>query len=314
MNSVVDITLPVFGIALLGYFATRLKFFSAEAGTGLARFVFDFAIPALLVRTFANADLPSALPINYLLSYYIPVALFYVLGMLLAAKVYGRPLAGQAITGFSCCYGNGILLGLPLVLLTFGDEASIPYFILLSMHALTLFTTVTVLLEVSRNRDANILRKVGNVLLGLLKNPILIGIVCGIALNRLHIEIPTSIDTALRYFQNAVAACSLFALGVSMTRYRIAGQLTQSIVVTITKNLGLPLIVYLSCSMVFGMSAHWTFVAVLLAAQPTGVNAYIFAERYNTAQALTTTTVFISTALSLITLPTLLYLRESGVL
>jgi hypothetical protein len=72
--------------------------------------------------------------------------------------------------------------------------------------------------------------------------------------------------------------------------------------------------VYFTCSQVFSLSPHWTFVAVLLAAQPTGVNAYLFAERYSSAQALAlaTTTVFLSTAFSLLALPVLLYLREVG--
>jgi len=68
--------------------------------------------------------------------------------------------------------------------------------------------------------------------------------------------------------------------------------------------------VYFTCSQVFSLSPHWTFVAVLLAAQPTGVNAYLFAEHYSSAQALATTTVFLSTAFSLLVLPVLLYLRE----
>jgi hypothetical protein len=46
------------------------------------------------------------------------------------------------------------------------------------------------------------------------------------------------------------------------------------------------------------------------------VNAYLFAERYSSAQAqalaLATTTVFLSTAFSLLALPVLLYLREVG--
>ncbi|MEM7294867.1 MAG: AEC family transporter, partial [Pseudomonadota bacterium] len=189
METVTEIVTPVFGIGLLGYFATRLGWFSAEAGAGLARFVFNFAIPALLVRTFANTELPDTLPLDLLGAYYLPVAIFYVGGMLLARSVFHRPLAGQTITGFSSSYGNGVMLGLPLMLLIFGDTASLPYFILLSVHALSLFTTTTVLLEFDRHRDARIANVTANVLLGLIRNPILIGIVTGITLNFLNMPL-----------------------------------------------------------------------------------------------------------------------------
>jgi malonate transporter len=309
---VLEISIPVFGIGLLGYLATRLGWFSAQAGEGLAKFVFDFAIPGLLLRTFANADLPANLPLDLVGAYYLPVALVYLLGMLLAKHVFTRPFGGQVITGFSATYGNAVMLGLPIVLLTLGDEASLPYFILLSMHALSLFTITTVMLEYSRHRDASRLKMVGKIFLGLLKNPILIGIVAGITLNRIGLPLSGAIDTTVAYLQNAVAACSLFALGASMTKYHIGGQIKQSIVVTMVKNICLPVVVYLSCTQVFELSPHWTFIAVLMAAQPTGINAFIFAERYNTAQALASTTVFLSTNFSLLTIPALLYLYEIG--
>ena len=312
MNSVFEITVPVFGIGLLGYLATRLGLFSAQAGEGLARFVFDFAIPALLLRTFANADLPADMPLDLLASFYLPVAVFYLLGMLIASRLFDRPFAGQVITAFSFCYGNAVLLGLPLVLLTLGDAASLPYFILLSVHALSLFTVTTVLLEFSRHRESSVLKMIGGICLGLFKNPILLGIVIGLSLNYLDMPLTGAVDTLAGYMQNAVAACSLFALGVSMTKYRVAGQLGQSIAVIAAKNVGLPVCVYLSCTLLFDLSSHWTFVAVLMAAQPTGVNAYLFAERYRTAQALATTSVFLSTAFSLLTIPVILFFYQNG--
>ena len=312
MSSVLDITLPVFGVGLLGYFVTRCGLFSAQAGEGLARFVFDFAIPLLLLRTFANGDLPSALPLDLITGYYLPVAVFYLLGMLIAKTVFARPFDGQAITGFSFCYGNAVLLGLPLVLSMMDNDQALPYFMLLSLHGLSLFTIVTVMLECSRRRDASLPKMIGNVLLGLLKNPILLGIGIGITLNRLGWPLSGTLDTVAEYFQSAVTACSLFALGALLTKYRIAGQFRQSLVVVMAKNIALPVCVYVSCTQIFALPDHWVFIAVLMAAQPTGVNAYLFAERYKSAQALATTTVFLSTALSMLTIPALLYLRESG--
>jgi hypothetical protein len=189
LSNVLEITLPVFGIGFLGYLATRLGWFSAQAGEGLARFVFDFAIPALLLRTFANADLPDDMPLDLIGSYYLPVAGFYLLGMVIAWQFFARPLSGQAITGFSISYGNVVLLGLPLVLLILGDKGSLPYFILLSIHALSLMTVTTVLLESSRHRDANPIHVIYRVFLSLLKNPILLGIVGGITLNQLNLPL-----------------------------------------------------------------------------------------------------------------------------
>jgi len=303
---------PVFGIALLGYIATRTGHFTAQSGEGLARFVFDFAIPALLLRTFANADLPGDLPLDLIGAYYLPVAILYLIAMFVGRRMFLRNIGGQVITAFSFCYGNAVMLGLPLVLLTVGDEQALPYFILLSLHSLSIFTVTTVLLETSRHRDASLRKMIGKVLLGLLKHPLLLGIVGGIVLNRLHMPLTGALDTAAAFLQNSVAACSLFALGSAMTKYGFVGQLKQSLVVVIAKNLVLPAMVYVSCHTIFALSAQWTFIAVLMASLPTGINAYLFSERYNTAQALATTSVFLSTSFSLLSIPVLLFFYQTG--
>ncbi len=313
MNDVLEISIPVFGIGLLGYLSTRFNYFSAQAGEGLARFVFDFAIPALLLRTFANAELPDDLPLNLIAGYYLPVAVLYASGMLVARLAFTRPFDGQVITAFSFAYGNAVLLGLPIVLLTVGNDNALPYFILLSMHALSLFTVTTVLLEFSRHKDAGPGHMAGSVLLSLLKNPILLSIIAGFTLNRLQMPLTGVLDTTFGYMQNSVAACSLFALGASLTKYGFAGQLKQSMIVVLAKNMVLPVLVYFSCTSFFNLPDLWVFIAVLMAAQPTGINAYLFAERYHSARALATTSIFLSTVCSLITIPLLIYLYQQGV-
>jgi hypothetical protein len=54
---------------------------------------------------------------------------------------------------------------------------------------------------------------------------------------------------------------------------------------------------------------HWPEI---MASQPTAINAYLFAERYNAAQALATTLVFLSTSFSLLSIPVLLYFYQAG--
>jgi len=80
VNVILDIVLPVFGVMVIGYGAARLGFFSEQTCRVLTRFVFNFAIPALLFRSLATTDLPPVLPWGHLLSYYLSV-LYLQLGV-----------------------------------------------------------------------------------------------------------------------------------------------------------------------------------------------------------------------------------------
>ena len=71
-----------------------------------------------------------------------------------------------------------------------------------------------------------------------------------------------------------------------------------------------PLIVLVLARYVFAMPRAWSGVAVLFAACPTGVNAYLFAERYRAGVAITSSAIALSTALALAT--TVIWLQVLG--
>ena len=58
----------------------------------------------------------------------------------------------------------------------------------------------------------------------------------------------------------------------------------------------------------------WIEVAVLLAAMPTGANAYLFAQRYTAATPAVSGAIAVGTALAALTASALLYLIDSGLL
>ena len=78
---VVDVILPIFGLLMIGYITVMLGWFDQTAIKGLTRFVFDFAVPMLLLRTVANAQLPEHIPWDFLASYYLGTILILFSGL-----------------------------------------------------------------------------------------------------------------------------------------------------------------------------------------------------------------------------------------
>ena len=67
-----------------------------------------------------------------------------------------------------------------------------------------------------------------------------------------------------------------------------------------------PLLVLGLCTF-FDVSNHWKAVAVLFAAMPTGINAFIFAEQYELRQEAVSMTIILSTIVSMFTLTVLVH-------
>jgi len=305
VNALLAAVVPVFGIMLLGYTAARLNWFDQAANRGLSLFVFNFAIPPLLFRSLAQSELPAKLPWGFLLSYFLVAFSILALAYWSTRRYSSRDHHGASICAMSACFGNSVLMGIPLTLTAFGEQSSVPLFMLIALQSPLLMPTMTIALELSRGQPGQI---VWNTLRGLFSNPVIVALLLGFAWNLLALPLPSSIEALARLLGQAAAPCALFATGAALSQYRIAGNLAESLWLVSLKIIVQPVAVWLLAHYVFGVPPLWTAVAVLIAALPTGVNAYLFAQRYKIGIATATTTIFLSTALSLLTLPVVLWL------
>ena len=322
MLQTILIASPIFGIAIFGYISAKLEWVSENNSKVLTRFVFYFAVPLFLLRKFVNSDLPNELPLDLLGSYYIPVGIVYFIGLFIIAKSFRHDRSKSVITALSTTFGNGVLLGLPVLLSTVGEDPVVPFFIILAFHSLSLFTISTILLERAKRlnyadfegmpeQSTSTIRTIFELLNSLGRNPILVAIVLGLALNMLNLKLPYTFDKIAEIMGNTVTGASLFALGATMNHYKLSGQIGPSLVISLCKIILLPALVFAFGTYVFELDKVWLIAALVFAAQPTGVSAYVFAEQYKTGIPLSTTTIMLSTLLSMITLPVIIYLLTS---
>jgi predicted permease len=293
---------PIFGLMAFGYGATFTRVFDEAAARALAAFVFYFAIPVMLFRNMASAALPDQIPWGYLLSYYLGVAVVFATGFGLAGVWFGGPFERRAITGFGGAFGNTVLLGIPLVLTTFGDEANLPLFLMVAFHSTLLFTGITVVIEVGRGTRAGLRDLPLKVVGGLATNPVLGGLLGGVAFNLLGLELPGALERFAGLIGGAAVPCALFSVGASLRAYRLVGALPPAALMVALKLAVQPLIVWALATFVFDVPPLWAKVAILLAALPVGVNVYLFAVRYDAGQAESASAILLSSVLSVATL------------
>jgi predicted permease len=296
-----------------GYAATFTRVFDRAAADALASFVFYFAIPVMLFRNMATTAPPETIAWGYLFSFFLGVAIVFATGTAIARLAFRGPFARQAIIGFGSAFGNSVLLGIPLVLTTFGDAANLPLFLLLAFHSTVLFTAITVIIEAGRGSGEALRAVPGRALKGLLGNPILWGMALGIGCSLLGLRLPAALDRFAALLAGAAVPCALFSVGASLRGYRIVGALRPALMMVALKLVAQPLVVWLLASLVFDVPPLWAKVVILIAALPVGVNVYVFAARYDAGQAESAAAIVISNLLSVVSLPlVLLWLGAGG--
>ena len=313
MNIIFEIILPIFGTLGFGYAAARFGLFDEAANRGLSVFVFNFAIPLMLFRSIAQTELPDYMPWGYLLSYYGGAFLVFGIAMLVCRTFFGRRLDERAVMGMGASYSNTAMLGIPLVVTAYGPSAALPLFVLLACHSLILMPPVTILVEASRGGHQSVGKLMWSLVRGVAATPLIWGMSAGLVFAVSEVAVPGPLDSLAKGMASAAAPCALFALGASLTRYRLGANLREPLTVTALKTIVHPLLVWVLATQVFHVPELWVVVAVTIAALPAGVTPYLFAQRYQVCQATTASTVFLSTLFSIVSLSLLLFAVRNGV-
>ncbi len=303
---------PVFGVAALGFLTFRFRVLDAAAVRGLVAFVFHVAVPLLLLRTLARTELPSDLPWRFLLSFYGGAVGVYFLGWAVGRWGFRRGSAEQAIFGMSAGFTNTVLLGIPILLTTYGPEATLPVFLIIAFHGPLLMPLTVFLVQLGGGGTLPFRRHM--VLLGreILANPILLALLGGVGLHLTHLGLPEALDRTADLLGSTAVPVALFALGATLGGYSLRGDLAPALVLVSFKMVLHPLLVWALGRWVLDLGGIWLQVAVGMAAIPTGINAYLFGARYDAAQEVAARTIFLGTLLSLLTLPWLLHVLGGG--
>ncbi|HYE00073.1 MAG TPA: AEC family transporter [Alphaproteobacteria bacterium] len=306
MPILLDIVLPVFGLIAIGWIAGR-RGVVAEAGMkGLNDFVFFFAIPALLFRAMAKEGLPAGADARVLVSYFGGCYASFGLGLLAARLLFRLPLTELAVFGMGAMFSNTVLLGLPLIGAAYGDRGLVTLLLIIAFNSLLLFTLTTLVYELGRGQGTRLGATLAETLRALAKNPIILSLFAGLAWHAAGLGLPQGLDRFLGFLGGAAAPTALFALGVSLTGFRLAGDLPQAGLLVAFKLLVHPAITWVLASRVFGLDPLVVAVATVVAALPTGSNVYMFAARYGTYERRAASAILLSTALAVVTVSLLL--------
>lgn len=291
-------TLPFFALIGLGYGAGRTKFFSEEATAYLTKFVFYFALSAMLFRFSANLSFSEIFDARLAAAYLWGTAFVYGIAMAVAF-LRGLDVRTAAIEAQCAAIGNTGFLGVPMLALLLGQEAVGPIILILAIDLIVFSSLLVILVTGSRDgrMSAAVLRTVG---LGLVKNPMIVSIVLGLMVSGAGLPVPVPVNEFLTTLGNAATPGALFAIGASLAsksaeRLQIAGWLS------FCKLVLHPLFVAAGAYLFFPVTPFQAAVVVSAAALPVAGNVFILAQHYGVAPQRVSAAILVSTGLSIVT-------------
>jgi malonate transporter len=280
MLTVLEVTLPVFALVFCGWIAARRGLMPEAAVEGINAFVFWFALPAMLFVAVSAHPIARLADARFFAAWVVAGALLFV-GVHLAARTGARDAAGRTAAAFAATHGNVGYLGLPL-LAQFGDPSLMPGVVMAIIADISVLIVASIVLfELARGERggrASIGRRLRGALGGLLRTPLILGIVAGLAFSATGATLPGPADTFVRLLAQAAGPCALFAIGASLGGRRVA----------LDRDVGAMLAAKLVAHPALVGAAMWAFgappalaaVGVVTAALPTASNTFILSQRY----------------------------------
>ena len=297
----VTLVLPAYAVVALGWGLARAPRIPLVLLTTFRRLVFDLILPLYLFRTLASVELPERFPIAYVVGYYGATLALYALVTALTWRRSGPGVAN--IQGLGSVYANAVLLGTPVITAALGDEAALPLFSLIGLHAPLLAFATGALAEIARpDGDAGLTALLRNIFLGLIRNPIILAIASGLAWNLLVGPLSADWQQATATAAKLIPPLALLAMGIGLASYRLRSAIAPALGVCATKLAAHPLIVAATLALLPGIPHLWWQTAVLMAALPTGVNVYLFAAQQRAGEAVAAATVTLATPASMLTM------------
>ena len=305
---IATIIMPVFGMVGVGFVASRARLISDKASDGLAEYVFSIGVPVLIFKTLADSKMPDAQPWGYWIAYFTGAFLVFAVTMAVAMLVFKRSHTEAVIQGFAAGQANTVFLGVPLILKVYGEEGAVPLFLLIAVHLPVMLVAATVMVEGHSGFSFNTVRRLAK---ALAFNPILLGIYAGAFGRIFGLQTSGVPKQMLDMVAASATPCALISLGLALNRYGLSGDFKASAFISMMKLMVHPALVFLLVQFL-PMPRAWAGVAVLFAAMPCGINAYLLAQRYGAGVRISSSAVSLSTALGILTIAFWLFVLDAG--
>lgn len=281
----INAILPIILIMVIGYWLRKTNFISREFLKNANKMVFHICLPLYLFRNIAELESIASLNLTTALYTVCIVAVLFVVGMW-ATKLI--PDIKQKGVVQQCIFrSNFSLIGIPLAELMAGNEG-VKEAAILSAFTIPLFNVMAVIaLTIYVEGDKKF--PVKKIMTGIIKNPLIIGVVSGCVVLVVKSYIPecfqrmTFVPNIIKYLSQLSSPLALLALGGQFDFQKIQGYRKQVVLGCMGRGVLAPLLgvgtaVVLHLNKVVYFSPAVFAALISLFTTPVAVSSAIMAE------------------------------------
>lgn len=299
-----EVMITLFVIVVVGYAAGKMNYMGGEFDRKLSSLVINWTCPALILSSAMTGDLPDRCYILPLLG----ISAFTYVVLTAAAWGLSRVLTkrseNRGILSFAMVFGNVGFMGYPVVASIFGQQAVFYAAVLNVVNTFAVFTIGTMMITGGQGADRERFSK------KVLYSTPMLSAYLSMLIVALGIDnIPGYVSQPLTMIGNITVPAALLIIGSSMSQLPLRALFGTPVVyvTTLLRLCLLPVGVHFLC-LALGFDPYVTSINTVVIAMPVATYGTILCLKYNRDTTLIAELTFITTLLSMITIPLLVLL------
>jgi len=296
MLSIILVIVPIFALIFVGFGLRRMDFPGPGFWPVSERLTYFVLFPALLIQGLSGKELsPDLLPLS-------ATVMCAVLAVALMARLIWPVLKldGPAYTSlFQGAFRPNTYIGLSIAAAMLGDQ----WMTLSAMALLAMIPMINVICVLTLSKHGRSGGKsIADVLLELVKNPLILACLTGLTMNLMHISLPSVLDDLLGILGKAALPMGLLAAGAGLRFQRIDGGKRSLVTSSVLHLVVLPLVAA-GFAVLFGADEAARQTAIIYTAIPVSVSSFILARQLGGDHRLMAQIITFQTLISAFTLP-----------
>lgn len=288
-------------LVIVGFICDKTKLYTQSVSRSCNDLLFYIITPAVIIDSFLNVKFEQESALSFLAAFLI-FGVFHGAAALLVRPLYKKAGEHRAIFRYATMFGNVGYMGLPLAKAVAGDLGV--FYASAGVAVFNIFAFTYGIRLMDRDQRGFQLKK-------LILNPGSIGIVIGIPLFLLRVELPALLATPITYLGSLNTPLAMLMFGTYLANTDLLGMFRrkENYIVALLKLLVMPLCT-LGILWLVGVRGTLLLTAVVLCSAPTANNTVMFAAKYGQDTGVASKVSGFTSVLSVITMPICIALAD----
>lgn len=297
----INIISPVFFVLLIGYFAKQKGYIDnnfVDKGTWI---VFYLALPFKLFYDVKNAKIESLHP-KYV-AYILLGVIFIIFMSVIIAKSLKIKDKRKLSAFVHCAYrSNFVYVGFPILDIIYNGAPSMEHMIVIISFGLTLYNISAIVLLTYYSEAEEKRISILDIIIKILKNPMIAGVVFGAIFNFLHLPVYQGVDRAIEMVAKISTPMSLILIGASLNFESSKSDFRLMFISAFIKTVVAPALL-IPIGVKLGFTNMELGIAYVFWATPCAANCFIFTKQMNSDYEFASKVITLSFIMSIITYP-----------